>query len=212
MVLLFHPLLRCPGLICPSLGPLTVGCSHEEVDKICQDLEARTGILSARRLPSKVLAAAVGGRFPWAPERIWGGRMAGLTSAHPGAHASGVWAICRANWAPIVLDLQIMSLSVTLAFIFLIVVWLHWWLCSQAFISFLSMAAGTLVHLERRLPLPANSIFSLTFWVCSKSHYSARARALEDKDRKTSFPSTFFPIARRADAYPAPKLLLLLLF
>lgn len=69
MVLLFHPLLRCPGLICPPLGPLTVGCSHEEVDKICQDLEARTGILSARWLPSKVLAAAVRGRFSWAGVR-----------------------------------------------------------------------------------------------------------------------------------------------
>lgn len=52
------------------LGSWKAGCSHGEVDKICQGLGAKIGTTSARWSPNKVLAAVEGG-FPWMP---WGGR------------------------------------------------------------------------------------------------------------------------------------------
>lgn len=132
-------------------------------------------------------------------------RAQAKAAAHPRACSSDGWPVAEPAhllWFP---DLQMAPLSVTLAVTFLVISWPRWSLCSYG----LSLSLFS-PHLEgisfpswKETPLSLNSIFSRTFCRCSKSHYSARDQALENKDGKTSFSSYFFPKNKIASDHPA---------
>lgn len=137
--------------------------------------KAETGIISARWSPGKVLAAVEG-------SPLWG--CWEEEKALMQAHRSRQWTLlipvgagpsAEPTQLPQLLDLQITSLPVTLALIFLIIGRLHWSFCSQSLQS-LSFHAWR----ESFLMLRGNSAFLKFYfltntWLCSTSSFSCKA-------------------------------------
>lgn len=124
-------------------------------------------------------------------------------AARSGAHSSGFCPICTANSAPIVLDLQMTSLSVILAVTFLMTLWPCWCLCSQAFVSVLPTAVGTAFSLGRRLHFLQIPFSCWHFEYFPSPIILLWPRLSKTKMGRLLFLEHFFPINGGTDAYLA---------